>query len=168
MNDGEKGYEYKIASMDELRLRWDRNIAENAGDERWINWGNEAIKDNKIGKCKTFVILFNKVPIGEGTLLLSPECSGINGRTELADGNYRTNINALRIEKKHEGQGHISKLVKHMERYATDRGYKAITIGVEASETRNLAIYLHWGYNTFVMSAIEDNALVLYYLKALE
>lgn len=34
-----------------------------------------------------------------------------------------------------------------MEEYAGSLGYNRLTIGVEARETRNLAIYLHWGFH---------------------
>lgn len=54
-----------------------------------------------------------------------------------------------------------------MEDYAREHGYSRITIGVEAAETRNLAIYLHWGYDRLVHYAIEDGELVLYYQKSL-
>ena len=52
-----------------------------------------------------------------------------------------------------------------MERAAAERGITTLTIGVDAHETRNLAIYLHWGYTRFVMSEVEDGCLVLYYAK---
>ena len=54
-----------------------------------------------------------------------------------------------------------------MEAYAKEHGYARLTIGVEAQEARNLAIYLHWGYQEFVMSEMDGDALVLYYAKAL-
>ncbi len=161
------GFEYKAASIEELEFIWDKDIADNAGNSRWIEWKTEYIENNMAGKCRTFVILHDNHPIGQGTLLFSPECSAIDGRTELADGLNATNINALRIDKNYEGQGHISKLRKVMEQYAVNAGYTTITIGVEARETRNLAIYLHWGYNVFVNSELEDGVLVLYYSKQL-
>ena len=52
-----------------------------------------------------------------------------------------------------------------MEDYIIQNDYKRLTIGAEAKETRNLAIYLHWGYNEFITSAVEDGELVLYYAK---
>ena len=94
-------------------------------------------------------------------------CRAIGGRSLLADGRETANINALRIEKAYEDQGHISRLVKLMEKYAKDAGYERLTIGVEAHMTRNLAIYLHWGYREFVLSEVEDGVLVLYYQKKL-
>ena len=46
-------------------------------------------------------------------------------------------------------------------------GFQKLTIGVEAAETRTLAIYLHWGYDQFVTAEVDDGELVLFYGKAL-
>jgi len=78
------------------------------------------------------------------------------------------NVNALRIEKAFEGQGHISKMVRLMEDFARERGCEELTIGVEARRARNLAIYLHWGYRRLVHCETEDGELVLYYAKPLK
>ena len=157
--------EYRIASNKDLEQIWEMNIADNIGDERWVNWKNQVITDNKNGRAYTFVVIFDNVPIGEGTLIFSSECGAINGKTSLADNKKAANINALRIRKEHEGKGYISALVKMMECYAAQNDYTRLTIGVEAKETRNLAIYLHWGYNLYVTSETEDGELVLYYAK---
>ena len=157
--------EYRIASRKDLEQIWEMNIADNAGDERWVGWKNQVIQDNQNGRAFTFVVTYDGSPIGEGTLILSPECGAINGRMHLADNKNIVNINALRIRKEHEGKGYISTLVQTIERYAAQNNYKCLTIGVEAKETRNLAIYLHWGYNIYVTSEIEDGELVLYYAK---
>ena len=74
----------------------------------------------------TFTVIVDNIPVGEGTLLFSSECSAINGRTNLADNSTIANINALRIRKKHEGKGYISTLVKLMEDYAF-QGSKSIS-----------------------------------------
>jgi len=148
-------YEYKEATIAELELRWDKNIADNTGDERWVDWKAQSIEENKNGKCKTFVILCGNEPIGEGTLIFSSPY---------------VEVNALRIDKQYEGKRHISKLVKVMESYAKNAGYESLKIGVEPKETRNLGIYLHWGYDTFIeskISDVEEEGLVLYYSKKL-
>ena len=148
-------YKYKEASTADLDLRWDINIANNLGDDRWVTWKSEAIENNKNSKIKTFVVLYYNEPIGEGTLVFSPQS---------------VEINALRIEKHHEGKGHISKLVKVMEQYAKSKGFEIATIGVEAKETRNMSIYFHWGYDTFMyseFSEIEEEGLILFYSKKL-
>ena len=61
------------------------------------------------------------------------------------------NINALRIQKRYEGQGHISKLMQEMEQFAIRNHLSRLTIGVEAKETRTLAIYLHLGFTKFYL-----------------
>lgn len=158
-------YEYVEETKELLEKIWKKNIEDNKGDDRWIKWRDETFANHSQGKAKTFMVLFKGEPVGEGTLLFSKECSAISGRRMLADGNEAANINALRITKEHEGKGHISALVRMMEQFALKQGYKKLTIGVEAKETRNLAIYLHWGYNELVHSCVEDNELVLYYAK---
>lgn len=158
-------YKYRLATADDLDRIWDKNIADNSGDNRWIEWKDLYMKLNKDSKAQTFVVLHDDMPIGKGTLLFSPECGEVAGRTNIADGVEVTNINALRIDKEHEGKGHISILVRLMEEYARKNGYKTVTIGVEARETRNLSIYLHWGYNQLIHTEVEDGELVMYYAK---
>lgn len=77
------------------------------------------------------------------------------------------NANALRIRKAYEGQGHISALIKCMEAYARAHGIRKLSIGVEAAQTRNLGIYLHWGFTRFVTYRLEEGHLILYYEKDL-
>ena len=157
---------YAEATIETLELIWDKNIRDNPDDPRWIRWKQQFIDYNTSGMAKTFMVLDDGNPVGEGTLLFSQDCKAIAGRPLLA--NEKTaNINALRIEKAYEGQGHISRLVRLMETYAKEHGYERLTIGVEAQEARNLAIYLHWGYQEFVMSEMDGDALVLYYAKNL-
>ena len=159
--------EYRKATPEDLEIIWDYQIEQNPGDPNWIRWKKQFIDDNNSGAAATFVAVVDGVPVGEGTLLFSPDCRAIRGRLELADGKAVTNINALRIRKAYEGKGYISALVKAMERYAHTHGYNRVTIGVEAVEARNLGIYLHWGYNQFLMSEGEDMELTLYYGKDL-
>lgn len=158
-------FTYRLATSQDLELIWNKNIAENPEDSRWVHWKEEYIHYNKTGMARTFVVVYDEEPVGECTLILSPKCNAVRGRMELANGMTIANINALRIAKEYEGQGHISKLMTCVEGYAKEQGITALTIGVEAKETRNLAIYLHWGYDSFVMSETEDDELVLYYRK---
>lgn len=92
-------------------------------------------------------------------------CSAIAGRKVLCDGEKIANINALRIQKRYEGQGHISKLMQEMEQFAIRNHLSRLTIGVEAKETRTLAIYLHLGFTKFLFAEMEDGELVLYFSK---
>lgn len=159
---------YEKATREILNQIWDKSIEENPEDHRYIRWKQQFLSDNETGAAATFVILADGDPVGEGTLLLSPDCRAIRGRRELCDGEKTANINALRVQKEYEGQGHISALMKTMERYGRSIGIEKLTIGVEAAETRNLAIYLHWGFTEYILSEDEDDTLVLYYAKPLE
>ena len=159
--------EYKKATEADLEQIWNRSIADNPDDPRYIRWKQQFIDDNRSGAAATFVIRIDGDCVGEGTLLLSSDCRAIRGRSCLADGKTAANINALRIRKEYEGLGHISALMKAMEDYARSLGLATLTIGVEACETRNLAIYLHWGFDRFLIHETEDDALVLYYGKSL-
>lgn len=158
---------YKKADLTDLERIWNRHIADNPEDPRYLRWKKQFIDDNLRGAAATFVVTDADEPVGEGTLLLSPDCRAIRGRTCLCDGKTSGNINALRIREKFEGKGHISALMKEMEAYARSIGITRLTIGVEAAETRNLGIYLHWGFDQFLLHEVEDGELVLYYGKDL-
>ncbi len=157
---------YEEASLDALDRIWDYNIASNPDEELcWRRWKEEYIRYHKSGQGKTFLVLHDREPVGEGTLLFHPNLKPVGGHRSLADSSTVAYVNALRIRKEFEGQGHISALVRVMEDYTKGHGYRALTIGVDAAETRNLAIYLHWGFRKFVMAEEEDGELVLYYRK---
>ena len=161
---------YRIATLSDLDLIWNNNIKNNRTDLRWVKWKEQFISYNKNGEAITFVCVNNNVPVGELTVLLSPKCKAVLNKPKLCNGTTIANLNALRIEKQFEGKGYISKLVKFAEQHCKQIGIKFLTIGVEALESRNLSIYLHWGYTHFVGHEVdlqEDNALVLYYQKQL-
>lgn len=157
--------DYRRATEADLETIWDENIRNNPNDSRWVRWKEQFIGDNKSGAAVTFVAVEGDIPVGEVTLILSPECKAVKGRPVLADGMRIANINALRVKKAFEGLGHASAMVRFLEHYAKENGITRLTIGVEARETRNLAIYLHWGYNEFVYSEMDDGELILYYAK---
>ena len=156
---------YRQATFEDLEKIWNKDIEKNNNEECWIRWKHQYIDYNKTGKAKTFVVLDDNNPIGQITILFSTECSAVKNRPMLCDGKSIANMNAFRIDEKYEGKGHISKLVKMAEQYAKEKGMKFLTIGSEAKESRNLAIYLHFGYTKFITSFVEDNELVLFYGK---
>lgn len=156
---------YRQATFEDLEKIWNKDIEKNNNEECWVRWKHQYIDYNKTGKAKTFVVLDNNDPIGQITILFSTECSAVKNRPMLCDGKSIANMNAFRIDEKYEGKGYISKLVKMAEQYAKEKGMKFLTIGSEAKESRNLAIYLHFGYSKFITSFVEDNELVLFYGK---
>lgn len=164
----EKRFEIRPASETDLSRIWQKNIENNPDEPNWVRWREEYIGYNRDGHARSFVVCVDDEPVGEGTLIFDEACKATAGRPLLADGKRVANINALRIEKAYEGQGHISRMMHLIEDYARKRGFEQLTIGVEAQETRNLAIYLHWGYTQFVMSEVDEDVLVLYYAKKLK
>ncbi len=160
-------YVCRPATMEDLERIWEKNIRQNPEDDRWASWREEYMSYNRTGMALTYVVVCDGEPVGEGTLLFSPACGAVAGRLQLADGHKVANINALRIEKKHEGRGHISALVRLMEADVARLGYARLTIGVEEKEMRNQAIYRHWGYDKLVLEAKEDGETVYYLEKDL-
>lgn len=132
---------YRKATREDLEKIWDKDIVENPNDERWGRWKKEYIDYNLKNEASTFVVLDEKDPVGQITILFSPNCKAVKGKNLLCDGKTIANLNAFRIEKKYEGQGHISKLVKMAEEYAKNLGYQCLSIGSEARESRKLGIY---------------------------
>lgn len=157
---------YRKATLEDLEKLWNRQISDNPDDPRYLRWKQEYITRNISNQAVTFLVVSEDEPVGEVTLdFFANSYSGC--RERLADGKTSAYVTALRIQERFEGQGHISKLMHLMEDYAAKMGFSQLTIGVEASETRNLGIYLHWGYTQFIMSEIDCGALVLFYAKKL-
>lgn len=163
MNGGFGMFLYRKATLEDLERIWNRNIAENPEDPRYLRWKKDFISRNLEDRAATFLVIADGEPVGEVTLAYHQQ----GNRASLADGITTGYVQALRIRKEFEGQGHVSKMMALVEQYAIQRGLTCLTIGVEASETRNLAIYLHWGYNRFLMAEEEDGELVLFYGKNL-
>lgn len=160
-------FSYRIATDDDLEKLWDYDIDRHQGEERerWKRWETQYLGYHRNKEATTFVVLDKNEPIGQISVLFSSNCLAVKDRPMLCNGKDIANMNSFRIKKEYEGQGHISKLVKMAEQYAKEKGIKYLTIGSEAKESRNLAIYLHFGYTEFVTSIIEDGELVLFYGK---
>lgn len=164
-------FEVKQADKACFAYLWDRQIARHGKqDSRWISWKQEYAAIIEKGWGETWAVFADEQPIGEATLLFDPRCGAIAGRTCLADGKKVANFNALRVEPQWQGKGAATALAKVLEERAKALGYESLTIGAEAQESRNLAIYLHWGYTGFLMAEKEegeDHPPVLYYAKKL-
>lgn len=58
-------------------------------------------------------------------------------------------------DKRYRGKGYFSKLFRFMIDDLKNRGYEKFTLGVEPTETKNLQIYQHLGFNNFIKSGRE-------------
>lgn len=168
MNGGFGMFFYKKATLQELDKIWERNIAENPGDDRYLRWRDRFLDRNRKQQAATFVILDGTEPVGEVTLdYYAAGYGNPQTRSRLADGDQMAYVTALRIQSEYEGQGHVSRLMACMEEEARHIGFTRLSIGVEAAESRNLAIYLHWGYDQFLLAEEDGDQLVLFYAKNL-
>lgn len=157
---------YRQASLEDLEKIWNYNIAQNPDEPRNQRWKESYMERNRDGRAVTYVIIDGNEPIGEVTLDFYAESYGKpETRSKLADSHAAAYITALRIRKEYEGKGLGSGLMQYLENSAKQMGFQILTIGVEAKETRNLAIYLHWGYNRFITAENDGGELVLFYGK---
>lgn len=163
--EGTQSASFRAASKEDMERIWQFNVDMHPGDARWEAWRERSLARHGSGESMTFVCVVDDVPVGEVTLIVSPAHEAVRGRTALADGAKTGNVNALRIARAYEGRGYASGLFRLLTAYAKEHGITRLTIGVEACETRNRAIYSHWGFDRFLMSETEDGEEVLYYAK---
>lgn len=76
---------------------------------------------------------------------------------------------AFRTNKEYEGQGYFSKLYNYVENDLKQRGYKELSLGVGPEEVRNIEIYFHLGYRTYIKTLVEqeniNEDIILFYKK---
>ncbi len=82
-------------------------------------------------------------------------------------------LTGFRTNKEYNNKGYFSKLYKFMESDLKQKGYKSLTLGVEASEVRNMMIYFSYGFTKYIKSENETypdgkSILVNYYQKDLQ
>lgn len=77
---------YRKAKLEDLKKIWDKDIANNLGEDCWIRWKEQYIEYNKTGKATTFVVLDENEPIGQITVLFSSDCSAVKNRPMLCNG----------------------------------------------------------------------------------
>lgn len=156
---------FRIASKEDIERIWQFNVDMHPGDSRWAAWRDESLASCGDGSRITFVCVVDNMPVGEVTLIMSPAHQAIRGRIVLADGCKTGNVNALRVAGAYEGRGYASQMMDLLTEYASAHGITQLTIGVEANEMRNRAIYSHWGFHEHLMTETEDGEEVLYYGK---
>ena len=159
---------YRKATIDDLERVWAYNMAMNPDEPRMQRWKESYVKRNLECRAATYVVIIDGEPVGEVTLDYFAEAYGNPEiRKYLADGSKTGYLTALRIRKEYEGKGYVSQLMRFVEKEAADMGFTTLTIGVDACENRNRAMYLHWGYNNFILDEQDGDEIVLFYAKYL-
>lgn len=147
----ENNYICKIASIDEMEEKWNYEIKKNKSPN-WKIWKHEAIGRAKSGQSIAYYGILNGKIICEATAMLDKKI--VQNYENLVD-DKTVYLCAFRTIEKNQGKGYFSKLFHFMIDDLKNRGFEKVTLGVEPSETENLKIYQHLGFNEFIKSAQE-------------
>lgn len=146
-----KEYICKIASIDEVERKWNYEIKKHK-NRNWKIWKSEAISRVKNGQSIVYYGVLNGEIICETTAMLDK--SIVQNYEGLVD-DKTVYLCAFRTVEKYQGKGYFSNLFDFMINDLKNRGYEKVTLGVEPAEIKNLEIYHHLGFNTFIKSAQE-------------
>ena len=164
-----KNYICKIASLQEMEEKWDYEIKLHPGQENWIIWKAEAIKNYQTGRSIPYYGILDGMIICEATALIHSDT--VQNSDGLVD-NQTAYLCAFRTAAEYQGLGYFSKLFHYMINDLRRRGYNKVTLGVEPADEKNLKMYKHFGFNEFIKQGKEtfpDGTVidVLYYWKAI-
>lgn len=167
-------FDVRIASISEIQERWNYEIKNHPKDSRWVIWRDVAINNVKEGNRLCFYGFLDNEIIAEGTAVISKHDTGLENKEFVSS--VSAYLEAFRVNKEHRGKGYFSKLYQFMEKYLQSSGFKKLILGVEPVEIKNMEIYKHLGFDTFLVEKIEkyppkqdgeecEEYLVHYYLK---
>lgn len=163
-------YYCKVADRSDMEHRWETLIAE-AGEDRanWVIWKKSAIRQAAAGESLPYYGILDSEIICEATACLCAQ--NVQNAEGLID-EKTAYLCAFRTVEACRGKGYFSRLLRWLLDDLRQRGYKAVTLGVEPEETQNRQIYAHFGFDEYVKSATErypDGTVITvdYYRKRL-
>lgn len=148
-----KEYICKIATIDEVERKWNYEIRRQKQRKTVLEkLRNDAVYQIKNGQSVKYYGKLNNKIICETTAIFDENI--IQNSDELVDDKivYLCNFST---DKRYRGKGYFSKLFRFMIDDLKNRGYEKFTLGVEPTETKNLQIYQHLGFNNFIKSGRE-------------
>ena len=163
-------YICKVASPDEMERKWDYEISRNADDrENWTIWKEEALANLREGKAIPYYGILDGSIICEATAVIDPDSA--QNSEGLIDG-HTAYLCAFRTNEPFRGRGYFSELFRFMMNDLRDRGYTRVSLGVEPADTKNKAIYMHYGFTGYIKTETEkypDGTVICveYYAKDL-
>lgn len=146
-----KEYICKMAAIDEMEVKWNYEIKKHK-NSNWKIWKHESISRVKNGQSIVYYGVLNGEIICETTAMLDK--SIVQNYEGLVD-DKTVYLCAFRTVEKYQGKGYFSNLFDFMINDLKNRGYEKVTLGVEPAEIKNLEIYQHLGFDTFIKSAQE-------------
>lgn len=147
-------YACKIASLEEMNIKWDYEIA-HAGEDRnnWIIWKKSSIEHAQEGKALPYYGILDGQIICEATAILDGSIA--QNSDGLVD-EKTAYLSAFRTLEEYQGRGYFSKLFQFMLADLKSRGYEKVTLGVELEELKNKQIYAHYGFNEHIKNGVES------------
>lgn len=148
-----KEYICKIASVDETERKWNYEIRKQRKRKTVLEGLKKyAVEHIKNGQSVTYYGKLNNKIICETTAMFDENI--IQNSDKLVGGKtvYLCNFST---DKRYRGKGYFSKLFRFMIDDSKNRGYEKFTLGVEPTETKNIKIYQHLGFNEFIKSGKE-------------
>lgn len=148
-----KEYICKIASVDETERKWNYEIRKQRKRKTVLEGlKKDAVEHIKNGQSVTYYGKLNNKIICETTAMFDENI--IQNSDKLVGGKtvYLCNFST---DKRYQGKGYFSKLFRFMIDDLKNRGYEKFTLGVEPTETKNIKIYQHLGFNEFIKSGKE-------------
>lgn len=151
-------YICKVANREELLKRWDYLIKIHPGNNSWVIFRKNAIKNFDDKSTISYLGFLNGEIICELTAYIKP--SAFEGDISDPSGllsNEMAYLAAFRTNKEYEGKGYFSKLFKFAENDLKERGYKELSLGVGPEAVRNIEIYFHYGFREYIKTTIEHD-----------
>ena len=174
-----EGYECKVANRDELLKRWDYLIKINPGNNKWVEFKENALKHFDEKSTISYLGFLNNEIICEITAYIKDSAfiGDISEPSGLLSNNMAY-LAAFRTNKEFEGKGYFSELYNYVENDLKEKGYTELSLGVGPEAVRNIEIYFHLGYRNYIKTLIEyetleDNTskkedVILFYKKVLK
>lgn len=146
-------YICKIASLEEMHQKWDDEIRLHAGEENWLFWKDEAIRNFRAGISIPYYGILDGTIICEATAVVSPDAVQ---NSDGMIGDRTVYLCAFRTVKQLQGKGCFSKLMRFMLNDLKQKGFEKAVLGVEPKERRNKERYQHWGFTEHIKTATEQ------------
>ena len=163
-------YVCKIATLEEMNIKWDYEIEHNIEDRNnYIIWKENNIEKFKSGYITPYYGILNGKIICEATACFNKDI--VQNSLGLVDENT-VYLSAFRTITEYQGKGYFSKLMKYILKDLKNKGYKKVKLEIEPQEEKNKQIYDHFGFNEYIKSGVEEypdgtKIDVIYYAKNL-
>lgn len=153
--ENQDNYICKIASLDEIKKKWDYEIEIHSDNPLYLKAKEEYLKEAKKGTRIVYVGILGNEIICDVTAIIKKE--GILSESRNHDdlvSDKRCFLCAFRTNKEYENKGYFSKLYKFMENDLIKKGFTEFSLSVDTSKKRNMDIYKKWNFTNFIRSEV--------------